>query len=113
MLKALDPDPHASRLGGLLQYFRAQEMSMTAVLHDLQAELEFWHREANFLRPRSPADGARALRRCTELQTECDLLATELVHVRMAISGTGEELADHQGRVLHAGTIDGAHLAWA
>lgn len=113
MLKALDRDPHATRLGGLLQYFRAQELSMTAVLHEMQAELEFWHREANFLRPTAPADGERALQRCSELQAECDLLATELVHVRMAISGTGEELADHQGRVLHTGPSDGSRCAWA
>ncbi|MBL8727207.1 MAG: hypothetical protein JNM25_02170 [Planctomycetes bacterium] len=103
MLKVLEPDPHASRLGDLLQHFRAQELSMTEVLHELQAELEHWHREANFLRPLSPSDGDRALRRCTELQAECDLLATELVHVRMAISGTGEELADHRGRALPPG----------
>jgi len=113
MLKALEPDPHAARLGELLQHFRAQELSMTTVLHDLQAELEFWHREASFLRPISVADGDRALRRCTELQTECDLLTTELVHVRLAISGTGEELADHQGRVLHAGGTEGPRRAWA
>ena len=86
---------------------------MTEVLHDLQAELEYWHREANFQRPLSAAEGARALRRCSDLQTECDLLATELVHVRLAISGTGEELADHLGRVLHAGGTDGPSCAWA
>lgn len=113
MLKALDRDPHSGRLGGLLQHFRAQELSMTEVLHELQAELEFWHREANFLRPMSAVDGERALRRCSELQVECDQLATELVHVRMAISGAGEELADHQGRVLHTGSTDGSRHAWA
>lgn len=113
MLRALDRDPHSSRLAELLRHFRAQELSMTEVLHDLQAELEHWHREANFLRPTAPAAGERALRRCTELQAECDLLATELVHVRMAISGTGEELADQQGRLLHAGTGHGRQRAWA
>jgi len=113
MLKALDRDPHAGRLGDLLRHFHAQERSMTAALHELQAELEYWHREANFLRPTVPHDGERALRRCTELQLECDSLATELVHVRMAISGTGEELADLRGCVLHAGTADGSRCAWA
>jgi len=108
-----DRDPYESRLRDLLQHFRAQELSMTEVLHDLQAEIEHWHREANFLRPLGQADGDRALQRCTELQAECDLLATELVHVRMAISGTGEELADQQGRVLHAGHSDGRRRAWA
>ena len=113
MLKVLERDPHASRLGDLLQHFRAQELSMAEVLHELQAELERWHREASFLRPLSPAEGARALRRCAELQTECDLLATELVHVRMAISGTGEELADHRGRQLPTGPADDRRRAWA
>lgn len=113
MRKAPDRDPHSARLGDLLQYFRAQESSMTGVLHELQAELEHWHREANFLRTGLPADGERALQRCTDLQTECDLLATELVHVRLAISGAGEELADHQGRVLHAGSTLRSRLAMA
>lgn len=113
MLKVLDRDPHAARLGDLLQHFRAQEMSMTEVLHELQAELEHWHREANFLRPLSAVDGDLALSRCAELQAECDLLATELVHVRMAISGTDEELADHRGRALPAGPADLRRRAWA
>lgn len=113
MLKALDRDPHAARLGDLLQYFRTQESSITGVLHELQAELEHWHHAADTLRTRPPEDGGRALQRCTDLQAECDLLATELVHVRLAIAGAGEELADHQGRVLHTGNAARSRLAWA
>lgn len=114
MLKALDRrDPHSTRLRGLLTQFRAQEVSMTTVLQELQAELDYWHREATLqqLSGVLPVEGL--LRRCRELQDECDLLATEIVHVRMAISGTGEELADHEGRVLHAGSTDHRRLAFA
>lgn len=102
MLRALEPgtDPHGDRLRRLLQGFRAEELSMTAVLHDLQAELEHWHREAIFLRSNAPIAAGTMLDRCAELQAECDLLATELVHVRMAVSGAGEELADHEGRLV-------------
>jgi hypothetical protein len=113
MLRVLDRDPHAARLGDLLQHFRAQEMSMTEVMHELQAELEHWHREANSLRQMSRADGDRALQRCSDLQAECDLLATELVHVRMAVAGADEELAEHRGRKVPDGAADTRHRLWA
>jgi hypothetical protein len=100
MLRALEQDPHRDRLRSLLQNFRAQEVAMQVVLHELQAELEHWHREAIFLRSAAPISAVTMLDRCTELQAECDLLSTELVHVRMAISGTGEELAAHEGHVV-------------
>ncbi len=105
MWRALDNDPYARRLRELLRRFRAQELSMTAVLLDLQAELEHWHLEASFLRLGGQEVKVPLRRRCRELQAECDLIATELVHVRMAISGAGEELADHEGRVIHAGSM--------
>lgn len=103
MLRALEADPHGARLRCLLGRFRAQEETMSSVLRDLQAELEHWHREAVFLRTVSPAAATSLLRRCSDLQAECDQLAVELVHVRMAVSGTGEELADHEGRFHRAG----------
>jgi hypothetical protein len=95
MLFLLDPDVHAQRLRELLVRFRAQEQGMGAVLLDLQVELERQHREACYVQLDSP-DAARCLlSRCSELQAECDLLAIELVHVRMAVAGTSEELAEH------------------
>lgn len=100
MLRALENEPHGTRLRRLLQNFRAQEHAMTELLHQLQAELEHWHREAIFLRSAAPISATTMLDRCTELQSECDLLATELVHVRMAISGTGEELAAQEGHLV-------------
>ncbi|MBX3463589.1 MAG: hypothetical protein KF830_10485 [Planctomycetes bacterium] len=98
MLRALERDPHTTRLNDLLRRFRAQELSMAEALHDLQTELEGTQREAIFRRGDGAAAVERLLRRCSELQGECDLLATELVHVRLAIAGTGEELAEHHER---------------
>jgi hypothetical protein len=77
MLKVLDRDPHTGRLGDLLRRFHAQELSMGRALQEMQAELEYWQREANFLRAGAPGEAERVLRRCSELQNECDLLATE------------------------------------
>jgi hypothetical protein len=99
MLQALERKPlegslFTSRLTRLVDRFRAQEAYMAGALHDLQAQLEFWHREACFHQLDGPEAAAPILRRCTELQAECDHLAVELVHVRMAISGAGDELAD-------------------
>jgi len=34
--------------------------------------------------------------RCTDLQAECDQIAVELTHVRMAIAGVSEALAEHE-----------------
>lgn len=110
MLRALENEPHGERLRGLLQRYRAQEQAMNLVLHELQAELEHWHREAIFLRDNSPLAATSMLRRCSDLQAECDLLAIELVHVRMAVAGTGEELADHEGRVVRTAR-GGARIA--
>ena len=71
---------------------------MTAALQDLQERLEYWHREAAWHRLQK-TDATASVARCIELQEECDGLATELVHVRMAISGADEELASG-GRLL-------------
>lgn len=93
MLRLLEPAPPARRLRELLQRFRAQEQGMAAALHELQAELERCHREASELR-QAESDALDALlRHCGALQAECDQLATELVHVRLAVAGTADELA--------------------
>ena len=105
MLRALDRDPHAQRLRELLQRFRAQELSMTAVLQDLQNQLEFWHRETSYLQIGTQSPAEALVMRCRELQSECDTLATELVHVRMAISGASEELAEQEGRLVLRGPL--------
>ena len=104
MLLLLERDVHAHRLRDLLGRFRAQEHALSAVLRDLQAELERLHREASYVQLGAPDDAPALLRRCSELQTECDALAIELVHVRMAVAGTGEELAERD-RAAGAGLV--------
>jgi hypothetical protein len=99
---------HAVRLRGLLQRFRVQEITMTATLQDLQGELERWHREAAFVRVAGGSPAATVLERCAGLQAECDQLAIELVHVRLAISGVAEELAEHESRTAYGAAVDGS-----
>jgi hypothetical protein len=113
MLRVLERDSHGGRLADLLRRFRQQETTMTQALHDMQADLEHWHREANFLRATASAGADATLARCADLQAECDLLATELVHVRMAVTGTCEELADHESRLHAAVAADQHRAAWA
>ncbi len=103
MLLLLDASLRAQRLRELLGRFRAQEHAMKAALRDLQAELERQHRETSYLQLGSPDEARWLVRRCSELQAECDQLAIELVHVRMAVAGTSEELAEHD-RAAGAGT---------
>lgn len=110
MRRAPEPCPDVDRLDGLLRRFRAEEAGTTQLLHELQEELEFWQREANFLRGSAPTTASRVLDHCKELQIECDLLATELVHVRMAITGTDEELADRRVRGNRFGGAFGERL---
>lgn len=93
MLRLLEPAPPARRLRELLQRFRAQEQGMAAALHASQAELERCHREASERRQAGPGAHDSLLQHCGALQAECDQLATELVHVRLAIAGTADELA--------------------
>jgi hypothetical protein len=92
MWSAPDDVPHTVRLHDLLLRFRAQEASTTRVLHELQACLEELHRQASYDRIGEGRSAEATLQRCRELQLECDALATELVHVRMAVLGVGEEI---------------------
>jgi hypothetical protein len=95
MWKALEPTERSQDLRRLLTRFRAQELSMIAALDSLQAELEMWHRESSLLQRRG--DGVVFMvQRCTDLQAECDQIAVDLTHVRMAIAGGSEELAEHE-----------------
>ena len=95
MWKAPEASARATDLRRLLESFRAQELSMIAALDCLHAELEAWHRESSLLQRRG--DGVVFMvQRCTDLQSECDQIAVELTHVRMAIAGVREELAEHE-----------------
>jgi hypothetical protein len=98
MLRLLERDPHGQRLRDLLARFRTQELLLDATLQHVQAELEAGHRESGRARGDGAAADHAALVRCAALQLECDLLATEIVHVRLAIAGTCEELHEHDQR---------------
>jgi hypothetical protein len=95
MLRRLDPDPHGRRLRELLHRFRAEEATLRHALDQLEAALEDSHREASRDRLIDPGT-ALPLEHCRRLQTEHDDLAIELVHVRLAVAGTAEELAEHE-----------------
>ena len=102
MLRLLERDPHGQRLRDLLSRFRTQELTLAEALQDLQEATERTHRETSIQQLADAADARSLLARCIEVQTECDLLAIELVHVRMAVAGVLEELADHDERRFQA-----------
>lgn len=88
----------------LLHRFSAQEAGMRAALDDLEERLRRWHEATQRDRLDGGADdGDTALQSGAALQAEHDALAIELVHVRLAVAGTAEELAAWNARP--AGTI--------
>ena len=98
MLRLLESHAHARRLRELVAGFEAEERRMTCVLRTLQSRLEAGHREASCHQIAASPDAPAWLDRCSELQQQCDALAAELAHCRLAIAGTSEELAQHGGR---------------
>lgn len=98
MLRLLERDPHAQRLRDLLARFRSQEVAVALHLQDLQAELDLLHRETHQQAIDGAASHGAQIARCIGMQSECDALATELVHVRLAIAGVCEEMAEHDRR---------------
>lgn len=97
MLRAPESPSHRDRLRSLAADFRRQERWMTQALAELQEHLEKAHRDT-FVSQLDGDPGADSMvTRCQDMQLECDELATELVHVRMAIAGADEELAAHRG----------------
>jgi len=88
MLRAPDRQAHQTRLRSLVSRFQNQERFMSEALQDLQTRLEHWHREARYHRVDDASGQADSLlAHCNELQSEHDALASELAHVRLAISG--------------------------
>lgn len=98
MLRLLEVDPHGQRLRDLLGRFREQELAIHAALDRLGEVIDAAQEEAwrGALAPDPGRD--QRVARCVELQAELDHLAVELVHVRMAIAGTQEELEAHDRR---------------
>lgn len=95
MLPAPDQFRHHARLRELLHRYRAQEQVLRELLDQQQSELERADVERcrDLIEPIGPA-----LEPSSEaaLQAACEELATELLHVRMAVLGTAEELALHE-----------------
>jgi hypothetical protein len=91
-------DDHGRRLHLLLQRFSAQEAGMREALAELATELARWHATARRERMDGEHVDDAALQQCVALQAEYDSLAIELVHVRLAVAGTAEELATWANR---------------
>ncbi len=92
MLRLLERDSHGHRLRDLLGRFRDEELALGEALRASQEELESVQHAAARHRVDLEEIQRPLIARCTELQTRCDDLATELVHVRMAVAGACEEL---------------------
>ncbi|MBL8738177.1 MAG: hypothetical protein JNL12_17220 [Planctomycetes bacterium] len=84
---------HRGRLRALLHRYRAQEDLLRQLLEERQERLEEADRERTreLFEPTSPMPLAVD----AALHGEVEDLATELLHVRMAVLGTAEELALH------------------
>lgn len=95
MLPAPDHHRHGARLRDLLHRYRAQEQVLRELLDLQQTELERADAERcrDLIEPAGPALGHPG---DTALLTACEELQTELLHVRMAVLGTAEELALHE-----------------
>jgi len=93
MLLLLEPESHRDRLVTLLRRWRTEERVLREALQEMQAELEQRDRQACHLQIGGSGSEAGPAESGIGLQTECDELATELVHVRMAVLGLEEELA--------------------
>lgn len=84
---------HRGRLRALLHRYRTQEEMLRQLLEARQERLE----EADRERTRELFEPTRStpLAADAALHSEVEDLATELLHVRMAVLGTAEELALH------------------
>lgn len=89
-LHGAQPSP-APRLQSLLQRWQLEARAIATALAEIEAERDevqrdlMFHRLLGELRP-------DLLRRVEELHAECDVLATELAHVQMALVGVRTEL---------------------
>lgn len=83
---------HLHRLRGLASRFRRQERGMVRELLELQRRLDQAHRDSCVAQLEDSPDLATRAADCQDLQLDYDELATELVHVRLAIAGADEEL---------------------
>ena len=93
MSPVLELVDHRGRLRALLHRYRTQEEVLRRLLEERQERLEEADRERTreLFEPTSPTPLAVDV----ALHSEVEDLATELLHVRMAVLGTAEELAMH------------------
>lgn len=84
MLQAPDNSQHAERLRELRDEYTMQERFMAAALRELQTQLDSYES----LNTENDTDAE-------ELREETQELTIDLSHIRMAIVGTQEELANH------------------
>lgn len=93
----MPPAPEAGladlRLWQLLRRYRAEVEALALALADRQADLDHWQREAALARFAGRDDAAALLARSRVAQEECDALALELAHARLAVEGAAAELA--------------------
>lgn len=97
MLPAPDHQRHGERLRELLHRYRAQEAVLRELLDQQQEQLELADRQ-RCLEVLEPIGAMPCHEAEAALQAACEDLATELLHVRMAVLGTAEELALHAAR---------------
>ncbi len=87
--------PH-ERLLELQARWQSEERAITTVLAELELELEEQERDLAFHRLVGETRPWLA-HRCAELRAECEALASELGHVRLALAGVTAEIGPHRG----------------
>ena len=98
MLSALDSDIHCERLRDLRNGYHNQERFMTRALINLQAELDDWQESLETF--------DQELR--NDLKTEHAERSIERSHIRMAMAGADEELANYRRQLrIQAGSESG------
>jgi hypothetical protein len=96
MLLLLERDAHGRRLRTLLRRFRDQEQRLAGELQRLQGAADRLERAASPLMLEGQGMPRELLAECSALQREWEERANDLVDVRTAIAGAGEELALHE-----------------
>lgn len=100
MLSLLVPDGHDLRLRELLERFRSEERELAGLLAEIQAEVECSYHSVSRERLGPGVACRQLLARCAALEADCEAVATELMHVRMAVAGTQEELRLFASRMI-------------
>jgi len=92
MLPALELCDRRERRRQLLHRWRAEETSLREALHELQTAHDRSVHAAQWQRQVDGESSPALLRHIRLLAQECDDMATELLHVRLALQGLELEL---------------------